>query len=156
MAHTSWYETDTHCVIVLYHEQKNEAEQVITAEKKGDVLIISTPSDHVSLGISHEYTVDTTKQYGHKTEILLKKENGEKRWRDLTPQRAEFERPDEVPDLPPDEPSKDPVLSMFMKIYQNLPDESKREMNRSFVESNGTEIFTTPRRRRDNASSKKK
>lgn len=146
MVNTSWYETDTHCVIVLYHNQKKEADQVITAEKKGDTLIISMSSSQVTLRISHEYTVDTTKHYEHKTEILLKKEKGGKRWRNLTDQPLEFERQEEIPDGPPEEPSKDPVLSMFMKIYQNLTDESKREMNRSFVESNGTEISTTPKR----------
>ena len=45
--------------------------------------------------------------------------------------------------------TNDPVLNMLMGVYNKADEEKKREMNRSFFTTNGTEIRTTPKDKED-------
>jgi len=144
----SWYETGQNAVIVFYAKNAEERENKI--EKVAGGIVLKSGAEEVFVKISHPFELGPAclKVHECKIEAVLEKTGGGK-WGDLVPVEKSFERNREI-EQPEEEASNDPVLDMFRKVYENASDDAKREMNRSFVESKGTELRTTPAPRKPN------
>ncbi|OAG29293.1 suppressor of G2 allele of SKP1 [Nematocida displodere] len=138
MQHT-WYETNEHAVFVIYADKSLSPEVAATAH----TLRIVLSGETTEIQIDHPFMLETIKRHQHKLEVFLKK-TARGRWRDLTKaQNRHFERAREIEAPEETAHSPDPILNMFMDVYATATDEAKREMNKSFIESGGTELRTS-------------
>ncbi|KAI5160983.1 suppressor of G2 allele of SKP1 [Nematocida ausubeli] len=142
-----WYETRETATIIV-----SPVEEVQEIVKRDDTLSISLPNEVYSIRIVHAYSVQSHRILNKQLEITLKKPVCSK-WGHLehVPILA-FERQKEIPNDSKEALSNDPIMNMFMEVYANASDEAKKEMNRSFYESSGTELRT--HRTRDTCSKK--
>lgn len=134
-----WYETRTVATVVVYPLLEKEIEEI---KKDSEYLHIRTKDTFYTIKIDHSYRVAGYSQKPNKkVEISLEKPAC-KKWVNLEENKEmKFTRQKQISDEK-EEHSSDPVLNMFMDVYANASQEVKREMNRSFFESSGTEIRT--------------
>ncbi|KAI5187526.1 suppressor of G2 allele of SKP1 [Nematocida homosporus] len=137
----TWYETRKIAVLVIYTQQ-NEGDRQAKQEEGGVRVTIGDST--LFIEIAHQFILDKVVNYQQKMEVILNKPKSEK-WEDLVPKPKEFERLPEIqePEKTP-EYTHDPVMNMLMGVYDRASPEAKREMNRSYIESGGQEIRTTP------------
>lgn len=133
-----WYESRATATVILQLQDKEELLETRTDE---EYLVIVTSLQTFRIKIVHKYRIASHKLFKNRVEILLEKPEN-KKWMELdrVPVLA-FERKTEVP-TEEEVLSNDPVMNMLMEVYANAPASSKREMNKSFYESGGTELRT--------------
>ncbi|EIJ89001.1 suppressor of G2 allele of SKP1 [Nematocida parisii] len=132
-----WYETREEAKIIIYPI----SEDVKTVVRTEEILSINMLSSTYTIRIIHEYTVEGYRRANDQLEITLKKPFS-KKWTklDSVPVMS-FEKQKEIK-TDKETLSNDPVMNMFMEVYANASDDIKREMNKSFYESSGTELRT--------------
>ncbi|KAI5191992.1 suppressor of G2 allele of SKP1 [Nematocida minor] len=133
-----WYESRKTATIIAGGVEWRDLKEV---KKEGDLLSIAAGERLYSIRIQHDYTVEKHRVWDGKLEVVLRKKE-EKKWMSLEGERVlAFERQKEVPEEK-EVLSNDPVMNMLMEVYSNAPEDAKREMNKSFYESKGTELRT--------------
>lgn len=134
-----WYETRTTAKIIAYPIKEEEVQKI---EKQKGYLHIKTKDRSYDIKIVHPYTVVGYEQKANeRIEVSLEKPYS-KKWTNLESDPVlEFDRQKQIPEQK-EAHSSDSMLNMFMDVYENASAEGKREMNRSFYQSGGTELRT--------------
>lgn len=128
-----YYETKQTMVVVIYTKDEIKVE----LNNKNLKIIITDEEKLINLyDFVDSYSVT---DYPHKHEIILKKIK-EENWGCLE-QKKEF-KPKEYNIQVSDDEDKDSIMNFLQKVYANADDDTKRAMNKSFIESKGKVLNT--------------
>jgi suppressor of G2 allele of SKP1 len=134
-----WYETADSIVIVLYKNRKDSEQLNVEIHEKK--VVIGEECIDLYKEVDRRGSIS---HYSTRTEIVLtKKVKGI--WGGLTSPtlggkyKFDIEEEDEKGE---GAEKGGNVMSLFQSIYENADDETRKAMNKSFVESNGTVLST--------------
>lgn len=140
----SWYETKKLATIEIY-TGKLEKEDNIDLRKTETGIHLQVNDRSTSIRIDHEFEIVNIEIHPHKVAAHLEKKEPRK-WLYLEKKELQFEMQVDIPETNEEHSySNDPITNMLMGVYNRADEKKKREMDRSFFSSNGTEIRTTPK-----------
>lgn len=139
-----WYESEESLTISVW--VKNVAREDVDVSESEGVLTVKAREETLALKLKHPVEISGTDVTPLKIEVLLRKK-APGRWRSLAEEgpAARLERKEIGAGMEAEDEvySNDPLMDMFKRLYDGASDETKRAMNKSFVESKGTTLSTS-------------